>query len=252
MFACSAFAGELALLPGGYRVPVVRHEDAGALTRLSTDAGVMDVPEGSVLGFEQDPDEPARSIFQFAQEVEVGADAQPQAGPEPDVSVENAGAPPPLPGEIPAMSAAVFALLPKPGVPQKPVDPRVLIREAARRHHVPAAFVKSIVAAESNFNPEAVSPKGAIGLMQLMPSTAKSFGADPTVPEQNIDAGTRYLRLLMDRYQRYRDWMRRVIAAYNAGPAMVDRYRGVPPFPETQEYVARVLALVRFFQRGGR
>jgi soluble lytic murein transglycosylase-like protein len=127
-------------------------------------------------------------------------------------------------------------------------DTRALIRSAALRHRVSAAFVKSIVAAESNFNPEAVSPKGAIGLMQLMPSTAQQFGVDPTNPEQNIDGGTRYLRFLIDRYHRCRDWMRRVIAAYNAGPAMVDRYRGVPPFPETRQYVARVLSFLRLFE----
>ena len=126
-----------------------------------------------------------------------------------------------------------------------------MIRAAARKHRVPAAFVKSIIAAESNFNPEAVSPKGAIGLMQLMPETAEQFGVDPTIPEQNIDGGTRYLGALMKRYQRSRDWLRRTIAAYNAGPAVVDRYRGVPPFRETRTYVARVLALLKRYQREG-
>jgi len=131
-----------------------------------------------------------------------------------------------------------------------PKDPHALIRAAAQKHNVPAAFVKSIVAAESNFQADALSPKGAIGFMQLMPETAELFGADPNVPEQNIDAGTRYLRWLMDRYRNYRDGLRRVIAAYNAGPGMVDRYRGVPPFPETRVYVTRVLAFLRQFERG--
>jgi soluble lytic murein transglycosylase-like protein len=129
------------------------------------------------------------------------------------------------------------------------VDPRALIRAAARKHRVSAAFVASIVAAESNFDPAALSPKGAIGLMQLMPGTAQLFGADPAVPEQNVDAGTRYLRVLIDKYHKYRNWMTRVIAAYNAGPGVVDRYHGVPPYRETKTYVARVLAYMRKFQR---
>jgi soluble lytic murein transglycosylase-like protein len=129
-----------------------------------------------------------------------------------------------------------------------PKDPHALIREAALKHNVPAAFVKSIVAAESNFQADALSPKGAIGFMQLMPETAQLFGADPNIPEQNIDAGTRYLRWLMNRYRNYRDSLHRVIAAYNAGPGMVDRYRGVPPFPETRVYVARVLSFLRQFE----
>jgi soluble lytic murein transglycosylase-like protein len=114
---------------------------------------------------------------------------------------------------------------------------------------VPAAFIKSIVAVESNFDSSALSPRGAVGLMQLMPATAQLYGADPTVPEQNLDAGTHYLRTLMDRYHKYRNWMHCVIAAYNAGPGMVDRYHGVPPFPETRQYVARVLNFLRRFQR---
>jgi soluble lytic murein transglycosylase-like protein len=131
----------------------------------------------------------------------------------------------------------------------EPVDPGALIRAAAHKHRVSAAFITSIVAAESNFDPLALSPKGAIGLMQLMPATAQMFGADPAVPAQNVDAGTHYLRVLIDRYHKYRNWLTRVIAAYNAGPAVVDRYHGVPPYPETRTYVARVLALMKRFQR---
>lgn len=130
-----------------------------------------------------------------------------------------------------------------------PVDVHALIRAAAQKHGVPAEFVTSIVKAESNFNPDALSPKGAIGLMQLMPETAQQFGADPHIPEQNIDAGTRYLRWLIDKYHRYRDGSSRAIAAYNAGPAMVDRYRGTPPFRETRIYVARVLGFLREFKK---
>jgi Transglycosylase SLT domain len=129
-----------------------------------------------------------------------------------------------------------------------------LIQKAALRHKVPAAFVKSIVAAESNFDCNAVSPKGAIGLMQLMPATAQQYDADPTIPEQNIDAGTHYLRVLMDRYQNRngRCSLPRVIAAYNAGPGMVDKYRGIPPFPETRQYVVRVMGFLRKFELADR
>jgi hypothetical protein len=127
-----------------------------------------------------------------------------------------------------------------------------LIQQAALRHKVPAAFVESIVAVESNFDCNAVSPKGAIGLMQLMPETAQQYHADPTIPEQNIDAGTHYLRVLMDRYQNRRRSLQRVIAAYNAGPGMVDKYHGIPPFPETRQYVVRVMGFLRKFQLADR
>ncbi len=75
------------------------------------------------------------------------------------------------------------------------------------------------------------------------------YGADPSIPEQNIDAGTRYLRVLMDKYRRHRNSLTRVIAAYNAGPRAVDRYRGVPPFRETRGYVVRVLSYLRRFEK---
>jgi soluble lytic murein transglycosylase-like protein len=85
--------------------------------------------------------------------------------------------------------------------------------------------------------------------MQLMPKTADEFGADPSNPEQNVDAGTRYLRVLMDRYHNHCNSLKRVIAAYNAGPRMVDRYHGVPPFRETRAYVFRVLCLLRRYEK---
>jgi hypothetical protein len=135
--------------------------------------------------------------------------------------------------------------------PEIPLLPKAetlaLIATAAAKHNVPAAFVQSIVAAESNFNCAAISPRGAIGLMQLMPETASQYGADPKIPEQNIDAGTRYLRWLMNRYQNRRSSIKHVIAAYNAGPGMVDRYHGIPPFRETRTYVTRVLGFFKQF-----
>jgi soluble lytic murein transglycosylase-like protein len=123
-----------------------------------------------------------------------------------------------------------------------PVPPaKDLFAAAAEKHGLPVALVRSVVKAESNFNANAVSPKGAIGLMQLMPGTARELGADPTVPEQNVDAGTRYLRDLLIKYAGQEYQVAKAIAAYNAGPGAVDKYKGIPPYAETQIYVRRVL-----------
>jgi soluble lytic murein transglycosylase-like protein len=144
-----------------------------------------------------------------------------------------------------------FGSVPKPQPQLSATETLAIIHAAAVRHNVPAAFVESIMAAESNFNPAAISGKGAVGLMQLMPDTAQQYGVDPTIPAQNGDGGTHYLRALMTRYRKSRNWLRRVIAAYNAGPGVVDRYRGVPPYPETRAYVGRVLGYLRRFQKEG-
>jgi soluble lytic murein transglycosylase len=117
-----------------------------------------------------------------------------------------------------------------------------LIRLTALEHDVPPALVKAVIAAESRFDSEAVSHKGAQGLMQLMPTTAAVLGvADPFAAEQNVRGGVRYLREMLDRYGD----MQRALAAYNAGPTAVDRYRGIPPYQETRDYVKRVLTYYR-------
>jgi soluble lytic murein transglycosylase-like protein len=109
----------------------------------------------------------------------------------------------------------------------------------AREQGVRADLVRAVIQVESAFNPRARSNKGAMGLMQLMPKTAKQYAAqNPYDPRSNIEAGTRYLRTLLDQFE-----LPLAIAAYNAGEGAVRRFGGIPPFPETQAYVARVLAL---------
>jgi hypothetical protein len=119
--------------------------------------------------------------------------------------------------------------------------PEEMVTAAAKRNGLPPEFVKSVVAAESAFRADAVSRKGARGLMQLMPATAREYGADPADPRQNVEAGTRYLRDLLVKYQHDDHQVMRALAAYNAGPGAVDRYHGVPPYQETLAYITRVL-----------
>ena len=115
------------------------------------------------------------------------------------------------------------------------------IGEAANRYGVDPGLVQSVIRFESAFNPWAVSRKGARGLMQLMPQTASSLGVRDTFnPRQNIDGGVRHLRGLIDRYGGN---LPLALAAYNAGAQAVDLYRGIPPYPETQLYVRRILSL---------
>jgi soluble lytic murein transglycosylase-like protein len=114
-----------------------------------------------------------------------------------------------------------------------------LIAAAAEKYDVDANLIKAVIKAESNFNPEAVSSSGALGLMQLMPATADSLGVDdPLDPQQNIFGGTKFLHRLLDKYK---NDVSLALAAYNAGPGAVDKYGGIPPYAQTQTYVKRVL-----------
>lgn len=125
-------------------------------------------------------------------------------------------------------------------------DLQHLIIQTAQRYGVDPALALAVAKAESNFNPFARSPKGAMGVMQLMPETAKSLGiTDPFNPIQNIDGGIRYLRQLLERFS---GQVTLAVAAYNAGPNAVARYGGVPPYPETQTFLRRVLSYWQAFR----
>ena len=194
-----AFAGEFAVLSSGARLRADRHEVNGDTTRLFHKTGVTELPSTAVAYFEHD-------VVSFEQ--------------------VDASLPPPR-------------LVPDPKlVRAASTDPKVLIREAAVRSGLPPAFVESVARVESAFRPDAVSAKGAIGVMQLMPDTARALGADPHDMGQNIEAGARLLRELLLKYD---GDVVKALAAYNAGSAAVDRFGGVPPFDETQRYVNRVI-----------
>ena len=125
-------------------------------------------------------------------------------------------------------------------------SPRQLVERAANKAGLPPELVHSVAKAESALRVDAVSPKGAIGLMQLMPGTAAQLQANPRDPEQNADAGAMYLRELL---LKYNGDVAKALAAYNAGPGAVDKYKGVPPYRETRTYVNRVIRTYR--QLGG-
>ena len=113
-----------------------------------------------------------------------------------------------------------------------------MVHEAADRHNVDPALVRAVIETESNWNPSAVSRKGAVGLMQLMPTTAQRFGVrDLYTPQQNVEAGVTYLKTLLERYDGNLDL---ALAAYNAGEGAVDRAHGIPRFRETRDYVQKV------------
>ncbi|MHC1741692.1 MAG: transglycosylase SLT domain-containing protein [Syntrophobacteraceae bacterium] len=121
------------------------------------------------------------------------------------------------------------------------------IRLTCLRHGMDHNLVKAVIRAESGFNSQAVSPKGAMGLMQLMPDTSRYMGVlNPFDPLDNIDGGTRYLRMLLDRFK---NDISLALAAYNAGPENVAKYGGVPPYDETQVYVQRVLEYYQRYKR---
>lgn len=194
--ALAAQAGEFAVLSSGFRIHADSHSVDGAVVRLQTSSGVIEIPASAVAAFEKEdyvPPSPA----------------------------------PPAPASKPSA--------------QSKLSPQELVTAAAHHAGLPTAIVQSIARAESGFREDAVSPKGAIGIMQLMPSTAADLNADPRDPAQNADAGARYLRDLLEKYENDPHQVSKAVAAYNAGPAAVDKYHGVPPYRETVQYVNRVL-----------
>lgn len=136
----------------------------------------------------------------------------------------------PYPEPVPSASEALA-----------PVPYATIIDEAAGRQGVDPRLVRAVIQVESAFQASARSPKGAVGLMQLMPDTARMYSvANPTAPGPNVEAGIKHLKMLLDRYFD----VPLALAAYNAGEAAVERFRGIPPYPETQNYVRQVMRLL--------
>ena len=195
-------AAEIVVFTSGARLQADRHERVGSIVRLFQGAGVSEVPAQAIADFE----------------VVV-------APPQEPVSV--AQVPPPAPPSVPVSFEQSLSN-----------DPIEIIRAAAIREGLPPEFVASVAKVESAFRTNALSSKGAIGIMQLMPATAQALGADPHDVRQNIDAGTRLLRDLLLKYD---GDVVKALSAYNAGAGAVDRYHGLPPFDETRRYVNKVI-----------
>ncbi len=183
----------------------------GDLTRLyvNTDgSSFIDVPTAEIEHFEEAPPEPVQDHASSA-DTKAGT-LRPASASKPD------------------------------GSPQRPAtDLNQVVNEASGRYRLDPDLVNSVIKAESDFKVRAVSPKGAQGLMQLMPGTAAQLGVPNAFdPQANVDGGTRYLRELLERYNFD---LVKALAAYNAGPQRVERFGGVPPYYETRAYVAKIV-----------
>jgi soluble lytic murein transglycosylase-like protein len=207
---CRATAAELAVLRNGFSI---RHEHRlvmGTTTRLflaADDSSFTDVPTAEITGYEKDLSLPA-------------APAPTQQAPSQLASIPSSGSVKTSPAK-------------------SPIPLNEVVNSASATYHLDPDLVNSVIHAESGFNAHAVSPKGARGLMQLMPGTANQLGVnDAFDPEANVTGGSHYLRELLELYNFD---LVKALAAYNAGPQRVDQYRGVPPFRETRAYVARIV-----------
>jgi soluble lytic murein transglycosylase-like protein len=198
----AASAGEYVVLSNGFRIHADSHSADGAVVRLQTSQGVIEIPAGRVTAFETEEYSP----------------------PPPAL--------PKLAEPVPSVQSTEAQLKP---------TPQELVTLAAVHAGLPPAIVHSVAKAESGYHANAVSPKGAIGLMQLMPGTAAELNVDPHDPAQNAEAGARYLRDLLLKYENDPHQVSKAVAAYNAGPGAVDKYHGIPPYRETVQYVNRVL-----------
>ena len=210
MGALPCSAAEVAVLRNGFTIKHERREILGDLTRLYVTpdgSSFIDVPTIEIEHFEAAPPEPA-------DDPSSGSDAK-------------------------AVNLRPAAVAKPSTIPQRPVDLSQVVNEASGRYRLDPDLVNSVIKAESDFKVRAVSPKGAQGLMQLMPGTAAQLGVPNAFdPEANVDGGTRYLRELLERYNFD---LVKALAAYNAGPHRVEQFGGVPPYYETRAYVAKIV-----------
>jgi hypothetical protein len=211
---------EVAVLRNGFSINFERKEVRGDITRLYLGGGYVDVPSANIESFETAPDDP----------------------PEPPATQPAANISPAVNPSTTNPSIAQTASVQPVGAtltPNGAFDLDQVVRDASSKYRIDPDFVNSVIKAESNFKVHAVSPKGAQGLMQLMPSTAAQLGvANAFDPKANVEAGTAYLSYLLDLYH---DDAVKALAAYNAGAHRVQQYHGVPPYMETRQYVSKIV-----------
>jgi len=225
-----AFGAEVAVLRNGFSIRFERKQQTGDTTRLYLREGYLDIATSEIASFEHDdtPDLPASPPETLGT---PGTMSTTSAAP---AVAENATV-----ATTVSSSAAAKVTPAASRITLTPAELDLLIREASSRHQLDPDFVNSVIKAESNFKARAVSPKGAQGLMQLMPATASKLGvSDPFDPRANVEAGTAHLSALLDMYNN--DPIK-ALAAYNAGAHRVQQYHGVPPYHETRAYVAKIV-----------
>ncbi len=218
----SASAAEIAVLRNGSQVSFVRKEEIDSTTtRLYLSSGHLDLATADIASFEKEETPVPLADVNKSAAVTNTNPVVATVSSEPSASQKSAS--------IPATTT----------VPVTQPELDQLVREAAAKNRLDPDFVASVIRAESNFKPHAVSPKGARGLMQLMPSTAAELGvADAFDPKANIEAGTAHLNALLNMYH---DDPVKALAAYNAGAHRVEQYHGVPPYRETRAYVSKIV-----------
>jgi soluble lytic murein transglycosylase-like protein len=255
----SAFGAELAVLKNGFTIRFEHKEQTGNVTRLYTGTGYVDIANEQIASYE-------------VEEAPIIPAPQPAAAPAPEpvanapASAANLSAAGIAPAQLPAAQAAQQGVINsqkagvKPASVQKVAPQAALaqmqavaastkvaptadidqvIREASRKNRLDPDFVSSVIKAESNYRPTAVSKKGAQGLMQLMPATATQLGVTNAFdPRANVEAGAAHLSALLDKYH---DDPIRALAAYNAGAHRVKQYNGVPPYRETRAYISKIV-----------
>lgn len=225
----SALGAEMAVLRNGFSIRFEHKEQTGNMTRLYTGTGYVDIASDQIASFEAE-ELPVAPVPEAAAVPASVPAAAPMAGPlaaKPADVVLPQGAPAVAQPAAPAQAAATN------------IDLEQVIREASKKNRLDPDFVSSVIKAESNFKPRAVSRKGAQGLMQLMPATASQLGvADPFDPRANVEAGAAHLSALLDQYH---DDPVKALAAYNAGAHRVKQYNGVPPYRETRAYIAKIV-----------
>ena len=223
----SASATEIAVLRNGSQISFVRKEEINATTtRLYLASGHLDLPTADIASFDKE-DTPVALTDATSSANGAGLDPAASSG-----SAINLAA-----GTQPAQKKTTLPATTTTPVTQLELEQ--FVRDAAARNRLDPEFVASVIRAESNFKPHAVSPKGAQGLMQLMPSTAAQLGVvNAFDPKANIEAGTAHLNALLNLYH---DDPVKALAAYNAGAHRVDQYHGVPPYHETRAYVSKIV-----------